>query len=406
MAATQAFAVPAPPAASPEQRTGLDRVLASESLRTALFASRRIGFVTNFTAVTNDYRRAVDALLASGVNIVALFSPEHGLDGMAQAGHSAGPPVDPRVNLPVYDTYQLPDSQLDGMVTQADLDLLICDLQDVGTRFWTYPATMIACMRAAARAKLPFMVLDRPNPLGTEVAEGPVLDPRFTSFIGALPIPLRHGLTLGQLARLTAAYDRKHGLPTLDPQVITGACDHHGFIGQGSLWLPPSPNMATFATACVYPGTGLLEGTNVSEGRGTTHPFEMFGAPWIDGRLVELLRSMQLPGVFVREVSFIPTFGKYAGEPCRGGYLHVSDPTAFRPVRTGLSVIAALARLYPDDFKVLAPARASAPPALDLLWGSGALRLRLERHENVLALDERTILDPREIYPQVIFEHC
>lgn len=386
-----------------EPQSGLERALHNHRLRDVIFDKYRIGFITNFTSATRTYQRGIDALLAAGVNIVTLFSPEHGLDGVAQAGRGGGSTTDKKTGLTVHDIYGLAEEPLDCLLLHSNIDMLVCDLQDVGTRFWTYSSTMIDCLRAAGRVGMPFVVLDRNNPLGTTVVEGPSLVPSFSSFVGRLPIPLRHGLTMGEMARLTLRIDRLQGRPTTELHVLPGPDGHSGFTGESTLWLPPSPNLATIGTARVYPGMGLLEGTNCSEGRGTTHPFEMFGAPWADYKLAMRLNDLKLPGVLIREASFVPSFSKYSGKVCHGAYLHITDPDSFEPVHTGLAVLSVLRTCYPDDFMVLPAADGERHPTLDRLWGSDRLRTCLATGGNPLSLGYQSTHNPHDCYPADIF---
>lgn len=366
--------------AAPRVVAGLDRLVADPSL----LAGRRIGLVTNYTGVTATLHRGVDRLLRRGVEVAILFGPEHGLRGTAQAGESEGGGVDPATGLTVVDTYGMPAEALDERIRASGLDALVFDLQDIGTRYWTYTSTMFDCMAAAARTGAGFVVLDRPNPIGGTAVEGPGLDPALHSFVGRVDVPLRHGLTSGELARLIVRLAPGEGapMPQLEVVGVTGWADRAPAQETGLPWVPPSPNLPTADTALVYPATGLIEGLNVSEGRGTTRPFETIGAPFVDERLQPLLAGQSLPGVVFRDTWFRPTFHKYAGETVRGIALHVTDRAAFRPVRTGLTIIWALADLYPDRLRVLKPAgRGSAGEygcALDRLWGSDALRHAIE----------------------------
>ena len=313
-------------------------VLAGRRFRS--LAGRRVGLVCNPTAVTRTLVHAADLLHAApGVRLAALFGPEHGVRGDAQYMAAVGGERDPRTGLPAHSLYgETPDSlrprpdQLDG------LDLLVFDIQDVGARYYTYQATMMLCMEAAAEAGLGFVVLDRPNPIGGVAVEGPRLRPGFESFCGLHDLAVRHGMTVGELALLFRA-ERK-----LDLELEVVPC--HGwrrstpFRETGLPWVYPSPNMPTPETALVYPGMCLLEGTNLSEGRGTTRPFELYGAPWLDAvRLAEDLARERLPGVLFRPVSFVPTWDKHAGVRCHGVELHVTDAERFRPFRTGLAAV-------------------------------------------------------------------
>lgn len=346
-----------------------------------LIGGRRIGLATNGTGVVADLRRTVDALLAAGAPLRALFGPEHGLGGSAQAGYTESTAVDAATGLPVFETYLASDGDLDAALTESGVDTLVFDMQDVGVRFYTYIWTLFDLLRAAARTGCRVVVLDRPNPLGGVAVHGPGVRAGFESFVGRCSIPIRHGLTVGELARhfALAVIPERDGLD-VDLEVIemTGWSRRHTFRDTGLPWVPPSPNMPTVDTALAYAGFALFEGTNVSEGRGTTTPFEVFGAPYIDGRLVPALRSLPLPGVAFRAVDYVPTFHKYCGQAISGAQAHVTDPDAFDPIATALAVMGTLVRLYPDYFAVLEPDVASESGdegyALDRLWGSRDLR--------------------------------
>ncbi|TWD75266.1 uncharacterized protein YbbC (DUF1343 family) [Kribbella amoyensis] len=346
-------------------RTGAER-LASEP---GLAGGGRFGLVTNFTGVLPDLRPQRTAFLEAGLPLITLFGPEHGLNGTAQAGASESARTDPETGLPVFDTYHRAGADLDALVTASGVDTLLFDIQDIGTRFYTYIWTMFDCLAAAARCGVRFIVLDRPNPLGGRTVEGPLLQPGFESFVGRAPIPVRHGLTVGELARqFTATTDRPAEL-----DVITLSGWTRG-PGTGQPWVPPSPNMPSPDCALVYPGTGLFEGTNLSEGRGTTRPFETIGAPFLDGRLVPALRERELPGVTFRGTWFQPTFSKYAGQVLPGVQLHLTDRVTFEPVRTALVILAVLRELYPGELEFR--------PELDRLWGSDSLRKTLTAGED------------------------
>ncbi|MGW1339978.1 exo-beta-N-acetylmuramidase NamZ family protein [Kribbella sp. NPDC002412] len=349
-------------------RTGAER-LAGEP---GLVGDGRLGLITNFTGVLPDLRPTAVALLDAGLRLTALFGPEHGLRGTAQAGASEAEGIDPDTGLPVFDTYGRHGAALDELF--AEVDVLLFDIQDIGTRFYTYIWTMYDCLQAATRLGKRFVVLDRPNPLGGLRVEGPLLQPGFESFVGRAAIPLRHGLTAGELAlQLGAA------------EVIAMEGWTRDACGTGAVWVPPSPNMPTLDTAFVYPGTGLFEGTNLSEGRGTTRPFTTIGAPFLDERFVPTLRDFGLPGVVFRRTWFEPTFSKYAGVAVPGVQLHVVDRSAYEPVRTALEMLQVVRQLYPDDLRLL--------PSLDLLWGSDSLRKALEAGEDPLALLPAATLD-------------
>jgi uncharacterized protein YbbC (DUF1343 family) len=243
--------------------------------------------------------------------------------------------TDPELGVPVHSLYGKTRRPTPAML--EDVERLVVDLQDVGSRFYTYIYSMALTMRECAAGEVPVTVLDRPNPLGTETVEGPILDPEYASFVGMYPIPVRHGLTVGELARLFAEMD---GLA--EPEVLPCSPAPPPIPQPGGDWVLPSPNMPTLRTALVYPGMCLLEGTNLSEGRGTTRPFEVFGAPWLDDLALcaELDDSPFLEGAALRRHRFIPTFGKHADILCRGGQIHVTDPAAFRPLRAALGILA------------------------------------------------------------------
>jgi uncharacterized protein YbbC (DUF1343 family) len=229
------------------------------------------------------------------------------------------------------------------------LDVLLVDLQDVGARYYTFIWTMYLCMHACEKAHVEIMVLDRPNPINCVTTEGPVLDPNYRSFVGLHPIQVRHAKTIGELARQFG----DEAFPECRLSVLPMKnWEHEMWFDQTGLpWVMPSPNMPTPDTATVYPGMSLLEGTNISEGRGTTRPFEIFGAPFIDAESLCLeLSALKLPGVFFRENYFQPTFQKFSGELCRGAQLHVTDRNAFQPFQTGVEIIRVLRKLYPEHF--------------------------------------------------------
>jgi uncharacterized protein YbbC (DUF1343 family) len=382
--------------------TGAERVAGDPSL----LGHGRFGLVTNFTGVMPDLSRNVDALLAAGLNITALFGPEHGLRGTVQAGKTEAAELDASTGLPIFETYLATDDELDALVVASGVDALVFDMQDIGVRFYTYLWTMYDCMRSAARTGIRFIVLDRPNPLGGATVEGPGVDEGFGSFVGRADIPIRHGLTAGELARYVndRVLRETEGGPADLSVVRMGGWTRRMLFDETELeWVAPSPNMPTLDTAFAFAGTGLLEGTNVSEGRGTTRPFEVIGAPYIDSALIGELRSSDLPGVLFREVWYVPTFHKYAGETLRGVQLHVTDRRTYEPVRCGVSVLAAIARLYPHDFRFLAPGEGTDALdggfavdrlwGIDRLWGSDRLRVTVASGGDPLTL-VRPAADP------------
>ncbi|MGW5657778.1 exo-beta-N-acetylmuramidase NamZ family protein [Streptomyces humi] len=344
--------------------TGIARLHAAP----ALAGSGRFGLVTNHTGVLPDLRPAAPALLAAGVPLVALFGPEHGLYGTGQAGESETVRWDPDTGLPVYDTYGRAGERLDKLLIDSGVDTLVYDLQDIGARYYTYVWTMFDLMAAAARTGVRFVVADRPNPLGGLVSEGPLLEPGWSSFVGRAPVPVRHGLTCGELARqLNAAAVPEAAGGAVDLTVIEALGWRRAMTAEttDAAWVAPSPNIPTPTTALVYPGTCLFEGTNLSEGRGTTQPFEIVGAPYLDRRFAPALAELALPGVHFRDLRFVPASHGHAGRQLRGVQLHVTDRETFMPVRAAVAMLATLRRLYPDDFG-WRPADAGEPGAGEL----------------------------------------
>ena len=336
--------------------TGVD-VLRDEGF--ARLAGAHLGLVTNQTGVARDGETTIDLLHTAGeVELVALFSPEHGIRGALD-----GPVAserDPRTGLPVYSLYgdtRRPTAQmLDG------LDTVVVDLQDIGARFYTYATTTAYVLEAAAARGIRVVVLDRPNPLGG-VVEGPVLEERLLGFTGYHPAPIRHGLTLGELARLFNG-ERAIGA-TLEVVPMRGWRRDLWFDETGLSWVDPSPNMRNLHQALLYPGVGAIEGANLSVGRGTDTPFEQIGAPWIDGpQLARELNARGLPGVRVYPLSFTPEASRFADERCEGVFFVVTDRNQFAPVRLGLELVATLSRLYGSRFDL---------DAVEQLFGSGEL---------------------------------
>lgn len=282
------------------------------------------------------------------MDLVAVFGPEHGFRGTAQAGGSEGAGRDPATGLPVYDTYGKSGQGLADVFTAAGVDTVVFDVQDVGARFYTYIWTLYDCMRAAALAGKAVVVLDRPNPVGGRRAAGPVLQRPYASFVGREPIALAHGMTAGELAGLFAGeFLRGAGAaPRLEVVRVAGWRRESFFEETGLPWVPPSPNVPTPGTALAYAGTCLFEGTNLSEGRGTTTPFELVGAEGVDRRWAEAANALELPGVWFREAYFTPSFSKYSGKTCGGVRLLVHDREAFDPVRAGIGLLVTARRVW------------------------------------------------------------
>jgi uncharacterized protein YbbC (DUF1343 family) len=344
-----------------------------------LLQGRTIGLVCNPASIDARFVHVIDRALAAGVRLGALFGPQHGFRSDVQENMIESPHgTDTVRQIPVYSLYsetrEPTAAMLDG------LDALVIDLQDVGTRIYTYIYTMANCLRAATRQGLPVVVCDRPNPIGGLDVEGPVLAPGFESFVGQFPIPMRHGMTIGELARL---FNESFGIGAkLEVVAMQGWSRSSYFEATALPWVLPSPNLPTLESAVVYPGTVLVEGTNLSEGRGTTKPFELVGAPGVDPeRFSAALNRRGLPGVHFRPALFEPTFHKHAQTPCGGCQIHVTDRQAFRPVLTGLTVIEALAHEPSAGFAWRDPPyeyEYSRPP-IDILAGSDALRQAIDR---------------------------
>jgi uncharacterized protein YbbC (DUF1343 family) len=309
---------------------------------------KRVGLVTNHTGLADDGTPTIDLLFRSkACKLVALFSPEHGIRGQADARVESS--VDEVTGLPVHSLYG--ETMRPRQEVLRDIDALVYDIQDVGARFYTYSTTMAYCMEEAAKARIPFYVLDRPNPIGGVGVEGPMLDADRTSFVGYMPLPVRHGMTLGELARYVNA-EKKLGA---DLQVIEMKGWRRGFYfsDTGQLWVNPSPNMRSLLEAIFYPGVCLLESTNVSVGRGTDTPFEVIGAPWIEPRrLAATLAEARVPGVEFVPLYFTPTASNFRGQQCGGVNLVLTDRNRFNSVLTGLTLISALRRLYSEKFEI------------------------------------------------------
>ncbi|MEV6398782.1 DUF1343 domain-containing protein [Streptomyces sp. NPDC051907] len=324
-------------------RTGFERLAADGYAR---LAGERVGVVTNPTGITRDARHIVDVMHADDrVSLIAVFGPEHGFRGTAQAGGSEGRYDDPATGLPVYDTYLKSGQPLADVFTASGVQTIVFDIQDAGARFYTYIWTLYDCMQAAALAGKRFVVLDRPNPVTGRAALGPVLDKAFATFVGREPISQAHGMTVAELALL---FNGEFLTTPVELETVrmSGWRRADFFDETGLPWVPPSPNMPTPETALVYSGTCLFEGTNLSEGRGTTRPFELLGAEGIDRRWAEAANALELPGVRFREAYFAPTFSKFQGKTVGGVQLHVHDREAYDPVRTGVGLLVTAKRSW------------------------------------------------------------
>lgn len=370
-----------------------------------LVRGKKVGLITNPTGTDGGLRSTVDLLIGSpDVKLVALYGPEHGVRGDAQAGEYVPFYNDQKYNLPVFSLYGQSMKPEPGMLRNIDeymrsfdtrsagktpeetmvrgIDVMIYDIQDVGTRVYTYIATMAFAMQACAEAGIEFIVLDRPNPINGVDMEGPILETaKFSSFIGLYPIPERFGMTMGELARLfnDKFLDRK---AKLDVVPMEGWKRTMWFDQTGLPWVIPSPNMPTLETATVYPGQVSLEGTNLSEGRGTTKPFELFGAPWIDGHeLAAKLNGLGIPGAAFREAWFTPTFSKFQGQLCGGCQVHVTGRDRYRSFETALHIIKTVRNMYPDKFEF-------HEDYFDKVMGTSGVREALEAGTPVRAIVE------------------
>lgn len=370
-----------------------------------LVKGKRVGLITNPTGTDGLLRSTIDLFLANpAVKLVALYGPEHGVRGNAQAGEHVPFTLDEKYNLPMFSLYGQSFKPDPGMLKNIDaymrsfdtketgkvpeaamvdgIDVMIFDIQDVGARVYTYIGTMAYAMQAAAENGIDFIVLDRPNPINGVDMEGAILEyPEYSSFVGLFPIPLRFGMTMGELALLfNDKFLARKAKLTIIP--MEGWKREMWFDGTALPWVIPSPNMPTLDTATVYPGLVALEGTNLSEGRGTTKPFELFGAPWIDGHeLAKALNAMGLAGVRFREAWFTPSFSKFQGQLCGGCQIHVTDRNAFRSVAAILHIVKTVRDMYPDKFAFHAD-------YFDKVMGTGSVRKALEAGTGVPAILE------------------
>lgn len=345
----------------------------------SVLAGRKVGIVTNPTGILMNLRTIVDEMHDSGaVDIKGVFGPEHGFRGTAQAGEAEPTYIDERTGITVYDAYGATTSKWVQMITAAGVDTVVFDIQDVGARFYTYIWTMYTAMKACVETGASMVVLDRPNPIGG-TAYGPMMTDPWTSGVGAEKIVQAHGMTVGELAKFLDAIilptDTNGGhLSELKIVEIKGWRRDVTYAGTGLPWVMPSPNMPTPDTALVYPGTGMFEGTNLSEGRGTTRPFELIGAPYVDYKWAERLAGRDVAGVAFREAYFTPTFNKHVGKVCGGVQVHIVDPRAIDPVRVGVEMLVAAKSIYSAfqwRYDTYDPAR---PYWIDKLTGSTRLR--------------------------------
>jgi len=366
--------------------TGLDLI---DKLWPADLKGARVGLVVHPASVNGRMEHAVAVCMHSRkFKLAALFGPQHGILGQTQDNMVEWEGFrDPATGLPVCSLYGKARKPRPEMLDAVDV--LVIDLQDVGSRYYTFIWTMDLCMQACREAGKAIVVLDRPNPLAGHITEGPVLDPGFASFVGLRPLPVRHGMTIGEIS----AYLRDTFYPGLDQDIIPmqGLKRTMWFDQTRLPWVMPSPNMPTPDTALVYPGMCLLEATNISEGRGTTRPFELFGAPFIHPEtIVNVLNEFKLPGVLFRPLSFQPTFQKHAGLLCGGAQLHVTDREKFKPFKTGVAVLKAVHDTCPRDFAWKQPPyeydEVNLP--IDILAGTDRLRKDIESGKDLDGMEK------------------
>ncbi|MBP1624318.1 MAG: hypothetical protein H6Q07_2338 [Acidobacteria bacterium] len=360
-----------------------------------LLSGKRVGLVTNHTGLAADGTSTIDLLFRSkACRLAVLFSPEHGIRGTMDENVRSS--VDEQTGLPVHSLYG--DSRRPAPETLKDIDALVFDVQDIGARFYTYIATMAYCMEEAAKAHIQFIVLDRPNPIGGARVEGPMLDADKTSFNGYMPLPVRHGMTVGELARYFNTENRIGAQLQVVP--MRGWRRSCYFWDTGQVWVNPSPNMRSMPAALLYPGVCLLERTDLSVGRGTDRPFETVGAPWIEpGRFAAALREARIPGVQYIPVYFIPDASRHKGARCGGVNLLVTDADRLNSVLLGLTLASVLNKLYPDAFKMdtildflgnasaMDMLKAGQPPAKVLHADDSDLRRFLARRQKALIYD-------------------
>lgn len=351
------------------------------------FGKARLGLLANQASTDSRFRATGSLIIRHGGNLACLFSPQHGFFSEKQANmRESDDGWEASLNLPVYSLYgELREPSPEVL---KKIDVLIVDLPDVGTRVYTYATTMGLCLEAAARQGIKVVVLDRPNPINGALIEGNTVDEDHRSFVGRYPLPMRHGLTMGELARFIVK--RCHVPCDLQVIAMRGWSRGDWFSDLRLPWLFPSPNVPTWETALFYPGMVLLEGTNISEGRGTTLPFQVFGAPFLDQRrLLNHLDKDCLGGVVLRPICFEPVFDKWAGQLCNGFQIHVTDRAIFRPYRFGLALIQALRQTHEGLFQWLPPPYEYEWEKLpiDILLGRGGLRQGLEQGKNIHSLE-------------------
>lgn len=367
-----------------------------------LLKNRKIGVITNHSAYLSNGIHLADALYESkDIKIVAFFGPEHGIRGDSPDGIKVSHEEDPKTKIKIYSLYGKTNKPTPEML--EGIDTLIYDIQDIGARFYTYISTLFLTMEAAAEQDLEYIILDRPNPITGIRTEGPMLDPNFKSFVGLVSIPVIHGMTVGELANFVNNEGWLENGVKAKLKIIRmeGWNRNMWYDETGLNWIKPSPNMTTLKTAVVYPGTCLFEGTNISEGRGTNHPFEMVGAPFINGKkLAEEMNLFKLPGVIFKPVHFTPkninkitNSPKYISQKCSGVFIEITDRNIYEPIKVALYLLSKIKEMYPDNFNWRPRSKSTGHYYIDLLSGTDLIRKMIDNGN-----------DPEKIYSHQIFD--
>ncbi|HBN83602.1 MAG TPA: DUF1343 domain-containing protein [Clostridiales bacterium] len=345
-----------------------------------LFQGKNLGLITNPTGVNKKLRSTID-ILNERYNLKALFSPEHGVRGDVQAGGTVDNYTDAKTSLPVYSLYGKIRKFTAEMI--KEIDLIVLDIQDIGARYYTYIYTMANAMEACAEFNVPIVILDRVNPLGGKIMDGNILDTKNRSFVGNYSIPVRHGLTMGELAQL---FNKEFSINcNLNVVPVQGWNRNMTFDDTDLLWVSPSPNIPSFETVVLYIGTCLLEGTNMSEGRGTTKPFELLGAPWVDAsELCDAMNNYGYQGVLFRPAYFTPTFSKHQGQLCGGVQIHITESKNVKAFEIGVRLIYTLMDLYKEHFAFLPPYKEGGTPFFDRLAGTDIIRLQSKDFDSMM----------------------
>lgn len=380
---------------------GIDRLIADPG---KYLKGKRFALLVNQSSISSDGRYLFEALGAQGYKAEKIFAPEHGLFGAEQDQITVADEVDAFTGLKAVSLYGQTKEELKPRSDDLEgIDALVVDIQDIGCRYYTYAYTMAFCIEACAARGIEVIVCDRPNPLGGVVVEGNVVHPGFESFVGAYPLAVRHALTIGEVARFLNATQKWQAKLTIVE--LQNWRREQLYPTTGGLWSQPSPNMPTFDTTVIYPGTCLFEATNVSEGRGTTRPFEIIGAPFVDPKeYAAALNAQKLPGVYFRPLYFKPTFHKFKDEACGGVFVHVTDVTVFESFYTGLAMVKTAHDLYPNEFdwRHEPYEYVTDKLAIDILSGSAQFRLNVERDESLADYRNAYIGEARDFHKQAV----